>query len=118
MLRRMSVRDEFREGSEWVLRLLPKPLYRYGSPQSEVLDGAIFSFVQGTNPEVVVLLEAGRVGETEEYEWRFVFCAMTSYSVRALYQDKPVWSVGVRYNRHTTPEDAFFVRRFREGGAR
>ncbi|NQT12709.1 MAG: hypothetical protein HQ582_08170 [Planctomycetes bacterium] len=119
VLRQVSVRDEFREKSEWVLRLFSEPLYRYGNPQSDVLDGAIFAFVQGTNPEVIVLLEARRVDQTEEeYQWCSAFCALTSYRVRALYQDKPVWSVGVRYDRQTTPEDTFFVRRLREAGVK
>ena len=40
------------------LRLLSKPLYSYGKAGSQVLDGAIFAFAKGTNPEVLVLIEA------------------------------------------------------------
>ncbi len=41
-----------------VLRQLPQPLYRYDSKRSDVLDGAVFAFVQGTDPESLLLIEA------------------------------------------------------------
>ncbi len=40
------------------LRLIPQPLYRYDPLPDGVLDGAIYSFALGTDPEVLVLLEA------------------------------------------------------------
>src|SRR5579872_2361398 len=42
------------------LRLLTQPLYRYPAGEGEVLDGALFAIVMGTDPEVFVLLEARR----------------------------------------------------------
>src|SRR5262249_43060721 len=49
----------------WELRLLPQPLYRYGSDdqsaeKSPVIDGALFTYVwtKGTDPELVLLLES------------------------------------------------------------
>src|SRR6185295_15509592 len=49
---------------KWELRLLPKPIYQYevaekaASPANDVLDGALFGFVEGTDLEVVLLLQA------------------------------------------------------------
>ena len=40
------------------LRLLPKPLYRYESEDPEVIDGAVYGFVDSTDPEVLLLIEA------------------------------------------------------------
>src|SRR5262245_14728141 len=45
------------------LRLLPRPLYRYDftnakEPDPKLLDGALFAYVLGTDPEVVLVLEA------------------------------------------------------------
>ncbi|MCI0684868.1 MAG: hypothetical protein L0Y71_22450, partial [Gemmataceae bacterium] len=37
------------------LRLMPQPLFRYGADNSNVLDGAIFSFALGTDPEALLL---------------------------------------------------------------
>ena len=36
------------------LRLLTKPIYRYGGKAGEVEDGAIFSYVRGTDPELLL----------------------------------------------------------------
>ena len=42
------------------LRLLPQPLYRYESTLPEVVDGALFTFVTGTDPELMLVIEARR----------------------------------------------------------
>lgn len=49
------------EAVERRLRLMPQPLFRYPppSPTATYLDGALFSFVEGTDPEVLILLECG-----------------------------------------------------------
>ena len=44
--------------SEWELRLMPTPLLRYSSATNKIIDGALFAFAQGTNPEALVLVEA------------------------------------------------------------
>ena len=41
------------------LRLLPTPIDRYEHPASGVLDGALFALAFGTNPTVLLALEAG-----------------------------------------------------------
>jgi hypothetical protein len=41
-----------------VLRLLPQPVYRYGRPDGPAVDGAMFVYCKGTNPEVLLLVEA------------------------------------------------------------
>jgi hypothetical protein len=46
------------------IRLLSKPLARYGKLGSEALDGALFCFTHGTDPEVLLMIEerAGKRG--------------------------------------------------------
>lgn len=39
------------------LRLLNQPVHRYESPRHGIVDGAIFAFVEGTDPEAWLLLE-------------------------------------------------------------
>jgi len=41
-------------------RLLPQPLTRYESETNGILDGAVFAFANGTNPEIGVVLEADK----------------------------------------------------------
>lgn len=71
------------------LRLLPQPLYRYESKRSDLLDGAVFGFVQGTDPESLLLLEAFQNGK--QFEWQFAFARRTSGELEARHKDKIVW---------------------------
>src|SRR5262245_26513833 len=40
------------------LRPLSSPLFRYAQADADILDGAVFAFVNGTNPEALLVLEA------------------------------------------------------------
>lgn len=71
------------------LRLLPQPLYRYESTRSDLLDGAVFAFVQGTDPESLLLLEAFKNGD--HFEWQFAFARRTSGELEGRHKDKVVW---------------------------
>ncbi|MEK6257396.1 MAG: hypothetical protein AABP62_02155 [Planctomycetota bacterium] len=72
-----------------VLRLLPQPLYRYDSKRSDVLDGAVFAFVQGTDPESLLLVEAFKVGN--RFEWQFAFVRRTSGELEGRHKEAVVW---------------------------
>lgn len=90
LARRFTCRLTGDRGGEQ-LRLLPRPLYRYQTKRDDLIDGALFAFVQGTDPEVVLVLEATR--HNGKREWRY---ALTRRSMAALEADldgKPVWSV-------------------------
>jgi hypothetical protein len=73
------------------LRLLTQPLYVWDSNGDKLPDLALFGFVQGTDPEVILLLETADGARGQE--WRY---ALTRRSVVALEADldgKNVWSV-------------------------
>ncbi len=72
------------------LRLLPQPIYRYSSPKQDIVDGAIFVFVEGTDPETFLLLEAT---SGENPKWRFALARMNIVDFTATYLGKKVWSV-------------------------
>jgi hypothetical protein len=71
------------------LRRLPQPLYRYESKRGAVLDGAVFAFVQGTDPESLLLIEAFK--KDAGFEWQFAFARRTSGELEARHKDKIVW---------------------------
>ena len=73
------------------LRLLPKPIYRYQSTEPKVQDGAIFAFVQGTNPEVLLLIEARKT--IDGHQWQYALVRFNSLALRASYKNQGVWSV-------------------------
>ena len=80
-----------RDGNKQEMRLLPQPIYRYASPQEKVQDGGLFVLVQGTDPEVFLLLEAR--GEPEAPRWMFAPARMNGVGFELRYQDKPIWSI-------------------------
>jgi hypothetical protein len=91
-----------RDGKRLELRLLPAPLYRYAAAQTEVVDGALFTLVStdGTDPEVLLLIEARREGGKLRWEY-----ACGRFSNRSLYMQrkgKEVWASVLRgTNVHT-----------------
>lgn len=74
------------------LRPLSTPLYRYVDEASGVIDGAVFAFANGTNPEVLLLLEAQRDAVTKKVIWTYGFAQMTGAEVYASLDDREVWS--------------------------
>lgn len=82
-----------REGNQQDLRLLPQPAYRYSAQKEGVLDGGLFVFVQGTDPEVFLLLEARST--SDDRRWEFATARMNSVAFEVRYHDRPVWSVEV-----------------------
>jgi hypothetical protein len=85
-----------RDGEQQELRLLPQPIYRYSAPQEGVQDGALFVFVQGTDPEVFLLLEArGEADSADSPQWMFAAARMNSVGFTLRYQQREVWAVEI-----------------------
>ncbi len=75
------------------LRLLVQPLYRYSDLENGVRDGALFAFALGTNPEVLLFLEA-RDEEGGKPAWYYGLARRGSTAeVHGLLDDKDVWTV-------------------------
>jgi hypothetical protein len=96
---------KFGEGNAEVLRLLPRPLYRYDVNSSKdtnpiLRDGGMFSFVMGTDPEVVLLLEA--VEREGKALWQYAFARATAYAVEASLGDRVVWSDSAQWDPKPT----------------
>jgi hypothetical protein len=85
-----SATDDFL-GAGWSqLRLLPKPWVRYGKPGSGVEDGALFAFVLGTDPEVVLMIES-RPDPAGTLRWQYALAPMTSFEIKASWKGNLVW---------------------------
>jgi hypothetical protein len=82
-----------REGSKWEMRLLPQPIYRYevSDDKSPIIDGAVFSFLwtAGTDPEVLLVLEARRTGKG--LRWYYAPARFTNCEAWLQYRDKEIW---------------------------
>jgi hypothetical protein len=78
-----------------VLRLLPRPLFRYDlknakDPDPKLLDGALFAYVLGTDPEAVLVLEA--IGTAEKAGWQYAFARATSGGLEVKLGKEVVWT--------------------------
>ena len=86
------------------LRLLPQPLYRYESQRSDILDGGVFAFVQGTDPESLLLIEAFKRGDS--FEWQYAFVRRTSGELEGRFKDTVVWHAD-RYPANNDPNSTY-----------
>ncbi len=71
------------------LRPLATPLLRYSDAEQELIDGAIFALANGTNPEVLLVLEAQRV--EEKAAWRYALVQMSGEPATVQLDDKEIW---------------------------
>jgi hypothetical protein len=69
------------DSNRYELRLLPRPLHRYQNGGAGVLDGALFAFVEGTDPELVLLLET----RPDKPGWRFASGRLTRFKIEVRY---------------------------------
>jgi hypothetical protein len=91
--RQFSAEKTDREGVQRELRLLTQPIYRYESEQKGLIDGALFVFVQGTDPEVFLLLEARR--ETAGTTWQYGLTRMNSVRFEVQHNGREVFSAPI-----------------------
>jgi hypothetical protein len=91
LARRFHCRVASAESKKEELRLLPKPLYRYAPTSEDLLDGALFAYVQGTDPEVILSLEARRTDSRAA--WNYAFTRRSMMALEADLDQESVWSV-------------------------
>ena len=77
----------------WELRLLPQPLFRYGTEAQEVIDGALFSYVwtTGTDPEFLLMLECRKTPEGPR--WHYAPVLFTTRALRLEHNGREVWKI-------------------------
>jgi hypothetical protein len=84
-------------GKGWnALRLLPRPIGRYGKPGGTPEDGALFAFVLGTDPEAFLFIEARPGAKGQGLEWQYAFAPMTCWALKAERKGRVVWSIPLR----------------------
>ncbi len=108
MARDFAASDDFRGESWQTLRLLSKPLVRYGKPGSHVTDGALFAYFLTTDPEAFLMIEA--VAGKDGPEWRYAFAPMSIYALKGSWKGTETWSLD--YHRGYQATDPFHVRPF------
>ena len=71
------------------LRLMVQPLYRYTDEKQGIIDGAVFSYAAGTNPEVLLLLECR--GVDANLSWYAAFARFGANRLEANSGATSVW---------------------------
>lgn len=84
------------KNQRWELRLVPTPIYEYQAKSSGVRHGAMFAFCQGTDTELLLLLEAfgkpaGDSNGPASQNWRYALVPFTDYKARAEFQGEEIW---------------------------
>lgn len=94
-------------GTKRELRLLNQPVFRYPAPKGDAtyLDGAMFAFVEGTDPEVLLMIEA--VTDNSTPTWRFGLARMNRDALRVTFRDKEVWSAPYLDNPFNLPREPY-----------
>lgn len=75
------------------LRLAPRPLLEFSSPETGVADGVILSFVLATDPEALMMMEAydQTINQRHESGFRYAFARFHYWDVAAFRGDEKVW---------------------------
>jgi hypothetical protein len=89
LVEQFSVSEQYNNES-FELRLLPRPIYRYQDDEEGLIDGALFNFAHGTNPEALALIECRK--ESSGPVWSYGFLPLAGAAVTAKLDGKQVWS--------------------------
>lgn len=113
LAKRFSAREFWDvSGRDYALRLLPQPIDRYADKDSGVADGAMFIYANGTNPEVILLIEARRQGDGPS-RWCYAAATLSTAATALKLDQKDVWTTGNKYG-YLSQETYFFVTKSRK----
>lgn len=96
------------DNSRFELRLLVQPVHRYRDEKAKLWDGAIFVLAHGTNPEVLVLIEA--LGESQEKSrWHYSLARLGSAELHVEIDGREVWKQDRAPNIVGRPSDPYWL---------
>jgi hypothetical protein len=111
LLKLFSTREVYGLKSQaYALRPLPHPIDRYADLTTGLLDGAIFIYAHGTNPEVLLVIEAQRRGSSAP-AWWFAAAPLTRAEPTIRLGQKDVWTHPIK--EVPSIDDTYFLARKR-----
>ena len=87
------------------LRLLSKPLFVY--PKSDDIEGSLFSIGEGTNPEVLLLIEARK--HEDRLRWEYAIGRLSTQGLRVTLDDTVVYQVNPCQRPLNRPEEPYSI---------
>jgi hypothetical protein len=97
------------DNTRYELRLLKRPLHTYRDEAGGVLDGGLFTLANGTNPEVMLFIEA-RVDPTNSSKavWQYTVGRLAHAELHLEYDGKEVFEAP-RGNRVSAPDQPYWL---------
>ena len=86
-------------------------MVRYADEENGVIDGALFVLVQGTDPELLIQIEA-REDERQNHEYWWALAPMTSANLEGYLDGNRVWS---KPRTPGSPNAIFYMRQLAGG---
>ncbi|HEX5102634.1 MAG TPA: hypothetical protein VFV87_02410, partial [Pirellulaceae bacterium] len=99
--------SETRQGEKFPLRLQDRPLYTYADADNGVIDGGLFAMSYGTNPELLLQIEA-RKGE-DKPEWHVAFARLSAAEVIVQMATKEAWRADAIPPNSYKPADPYYA---------
>ncbi len=79
------------DNSRFELRLLVQPVARYADSDAQVVDAAVFVLAHGTNPEVLLFIEASSQAQGDI--WKYGLIRLGSAEMHVALDETEVWTV-------------------------
>jgi hypothetical protein len=95
------------DNTRYELRRLERPLHTYRDEAGGLLDGAMYVLANGTNPEIMLFVEA-RAKPGEKPVWQFTVGRMSHSELHVVYDGKEVFS-GPRGRELSGPDKPYWV---------
>ena len=89
LVQKFTITEQYLNES-FELRLLPSPIYRYQDEKIGLIDGGLFNFAHGTNPEALAVIECRK--ETSGTTWSYGFLPLAGAGVTAKLDGNTVWT--------------------------
>lgn len=109
LARRFSAHEILSTNSQrFQLRVFPRPVHRYVDEKSGLLDGAVFLFVRGSDPEAVLLVELAQAAPGSS-RWQYALAPVASSEIRVSYSDQEVWHQPAAPGISGRPTDPYWI---------
>jgi hypothetical protein len=89
------------------LRLMTQPIYRFSAESDGIVDGALFAFVEATDPEFLLLIEGHRADAASPAEWLYSLARITSPPLEVELDGRQLWSASGYWSHARSPTDPY-----------
>jgi hypothetical protein len=89
------------------LRLMPQPIYRFSAEPDKIIDGAIFAFVEATDPEFLLVIEGHSADAALPAGWQYSLARMTSPPLNIELDGRRVWSANGYWSHPRSASDPY-----------